>query len=932
MKPSLLLLIVAGIFSSTNTSAQQINGVFTDFAQNNNEWGNTVINTATLENSGYITLGGYYEGAYPTRKMPLVMQINSLGTIRPDFGSSGVFLMSSVNSNNGSTIVDRTFIANTSSSANSNAIIVAGHEEDGDGFLVKSFPTGSRPTAFNGGQIATLSGGGASANGYIEDWRTGPIVYSIRMNGATFGNAKVLVAAFDKENYIPIVSFGDSGTVKISAPDGSIVDQSRPARIALLGTTTPKFFIAFSTIASIGTGTSIAVCCINYTGGKIDSSFGVNGYKTFPTTSRYNITSLLVNDDESVTVGGYGDEGQQSVPSFFTFKNDGSISATSFNYLLGELHPGFGSKNIAAKKTVINAEERIVFAYAHPINTNEQYRIAIASLTPSNGTGTDPLPYTPWLSSEFVSAEPTSIITLLNNAGFIVTGKATRADGTFAGIVLKYTINGLLDANFGTQGVLVINGRQGGTAWSTAAQLPNGKYLAVGNASFLPTDLQKKALILNRFNSNGSIDSSFGTNGTLYAYQSAYSRSVSQLLTLPNGQFLLGGSYYNYQNETGIGTGSDGTKATVYKFNADGTPDNSFGPFNNGRYHFPGYVGMTFSSMKILNDEIYMSGNTATSHTGTARAMILKLSGGGINTGTYLPYLRSMNVFAISETTGNVYVGGADVVGTRQICKVKAGTTNRAGLTDSSFGTNGLVNLPVINSGEYSELREIKIKPGSILAVVDWASATSGSNIVRGVFFTSISQDGVLDTNFGNAGAKFLQLPGASSIAMQQYRWVSNGNRLMIFGQATVNSATKSFVCKVDLNGDLDTSFGTNGVIWPTASFSGNITFDNNGNMLAIKDYGFFKGGALAKLEIPADVYNRINTGSWAGTIDSDWFKPGNWAEGVVPDEYTEVVISNGSVLIGANMHATAYSVKVSGGANLTLGQNATLSITKNNP
>ena len=52
----------------------------------------------------------------------------------------------------------------------------------------------------------------------------------------------------------------------------------------------------------------------------------------------------------------------------------------------------------------------------------------------------------------------------------------------------------------------------------------------------------------------------------------------------------------------------------------------------------------------------------------------------------------------------------------------------------------------------------------------------------------------------------------------------------------------------------------------------------------------------MAKLQIPADVYNRISKASWTGTINNDWFNAGNWAEAVVPDPYTEVVIANGNV------------------------------------
>jgi len=86
--------------------------------------------------------------------------------------------------------------------------------------------------------------------------------------------------------------------------------------------------------------------------------------------------------------------------------------------------------------------------------------------------------HTPWLGSEFLSAEPTAIITLSGNAGFIVAGKATRGNGSMAGIVLKYTTGGTLDPAFGSQGVLIINGHAGGPQWNFATQLSTNKWSA----------------------------------------------------------------------------------------------------------------------------------------------------------------------------------------------------------------------------------------------------------------------------------------------------------------------------------------------------------------------------------------------------------------------------------------------------------------------
>ncbi|MFT3681639.1 MAG: hypothetical protein QM791_15315 [Ferruginibacter sp.] len=916
MKKVLLLLFT---MITTLSFAQQINGVFTDFAKNN-EWANTVINTATLETSGYITLGGYYEGRSPERKVPMLLQINAAGAIRTEF-STWPFLMSFVNSSTVSNMVDKIYLANASSVVNSMQFIVAGHDEYEDGFLVKSFPTGSRPTTFNSGNIKTFDGGAASAKGHIEDWITGPFVYSVRMYGATFAEPRVLLTSFSKETGAPIINFGDSGILRIDASEGYMINASKPVRIIqpTTGVHTNKFYVAFSTIARQGPGGGIDLCRININGGTIDSSFGLNGFKSFSTSSAYHVTSILANSDESVTVGGYGGDGMQSAPSFFTFRTNESVAITSFSNLPGEPNPGLGSKNIAAKKATINGEERIVFAYALPINTNDQYRIAIASLTPGNGVGSDPLAHTPWLGSEFVSAEPTSIVTLSGSTGFIVTGRATRTNGSFAGVVLKYTSTGILDTSFGTQGVLVINGRTGGQQWNWATQLSNNKYMAVGGAEFISGNVQKKALLLSRFNSDGSIDKNFGTNGTLYRYESDYSRNGSNTLALPEGKFLVTGSYYNYQGEPDIGTNTEGNKATLYKFNEDGSTDYSFGPLNNGRYLYP-IAGSSFGNLQLIGDNIYMSVNSSAD-------FVMKLSSGGNLVNTYASGLSLIQDYALNETTGYLYTCGSRTGATpKQVCRA-----NPSGTLDNSFGTDGYAAIPMINASDNNNVTGLKLTPGGkMLVTVQWVSS---GNADYGVSFSSISEAGVVNMSFGTNGVKNLQLPGASKILAHRDKWVGQDNdRLMIFGQATVNNATQGFVCKVDLNGELDPAFGTGGVIWTEETFLGTLGFDNGGNALAIKDYGFYNGIALRKLNIPADVYNRIKTGSWTGTIDSDWFKPGNWAEGVVPDAYTEVIISNGSVLIGAGMHATAYSVRVLGGANLTLGQSATLTITKNNP
>ncbi len=463
--------------------------------------------------------------------------------------------------------------------------------------------------------------------------------------------------------------------------------------------------------------------------------------------------------------------------------------------------------------------------------------------------------------------------------------------------------------------MLIINARGGGPQWRDATQLSTGKYLAVGGAEFIPGNLTKKAILLNRFHANGSIDSSFGFNGSLYHFQSDNARDANEILALPNGEYLVSGSYFSTLYEPGTSTSAADNEGILCKFNSDGSPQLSFGPFNNGRYHFP---SISIGNMKVIANNIYITVNPY------GQVQKLSLNGNAIT--NYASTLSLIQDYTLDESTGNIFAGGnRSGVTAKQVTKIRS-----TGTIDPSYGANGYVNMPMISSDYNTNIRDLKLKPdASLLAVIAWSSPGYAD---YGVFFSSISEAGVLDMGFGTNGIKFLELPGASKIMAHRYKWTGAQNdKFIIFGQATVNNATQGFVCRLDLNGDLDAAFGNNGVIWTTETFVGTIGFDNNGNALAIKDYGFF-GGSLAKLSISADVYNHIKPGSWIGSIDNDWFKPGNWAENTVPDAYTAVNILNGNVLIGGNRQALAWSVNVANGADITVEANSSLELTDHNP
>lgn len=920
--------LVSFLFFFNNVQSQQINGVFTPFAKNN-IWGDVVLNTVTCENSTYITLGGYYEGGLRTvgsgpnpevrpYKVPLLMQLNPYGTLRSNFGNGGFATFSAPMSDLGSCTIDKTHIATASSNPTLLQYIVAGHNEDGDGYMMRTFLSGARPTSYNGGSIRffreTLS---YTRHRFVEDFVSGQ--YTVRKAGISFADQEIKLTGYSASTGAPIAGFGTDGTIDLPVPDNQTYNDTLPVKI-IMGADS-KLYVAFSVKTTSQADEIVLYRIALGATSKIDSSFGTAGMAKWPVPNPYAITSLNYHANETVTVGGYATD-LTGGPSFINFNNSSNTwNITSYSYGLNEPFPGTGCKNSSAKLATISGEERLVFAYAKPTGTTGRFKMAIASYKP--GGGADPLLYEPWLSDEFISAEPAEI-SVAGNTGFVVAGTATRPNGTTAGVVIKYNTDGTIDTGFGLGGSMIINAAA--QAWSDMTQLQDGKYLAVGN-HFVPEERDKVGLLFQKFKSNGEADSSFGINGTAYAYQSRYGRSARHVIEQPDGKFLIGGTYTNYLNEPGIGTGTAGTKATVYRMNADGTPDNSFA--FNGKLHYAGSGGMTYVDLKMQDDTIYLAGNVGTTHAGAGKAYIYKLTPNGSPYSSFLPRLPFIHCFAISKNTGNAFVGGGINGSPKQICKVKRGVPGYGSFADSTFGTNGLVTQAVTNAGEVTEIRDIKIIPGYLFVISTWQQSNSGTS-TAGIYFNQItSDDGVMNMSFGTNGNKFLQLPGATSIALDQFEWINDGYNVLLFGRASVGGVVKGFICKVDVNGELVTGYGTNGVIWTNDVIFTSLSMIRNQNddLVKIENFNLLGGAALSKLKVPAAVFHIMKPGVWIGGIDNDWFKAGNWEAGIVPDDLTEVVISAGNVVIGGNGTANAYNVTIQPGATLTVQQGSSLNV-----
>src|SRR5205814_6580715 len=155
-------------------------------------------------------------------------------------------------------------------------------------------------------------------------------------------------------------------------------------------------------------------------------------------------------------------------------------------------------------------------------------------------------------------------------------GKIVVAGGafplfTFAGNfeVVRYNPNGSLDRSFGNGGIVTTTFPEGSYAFDVALQ-PDGKIIAAGTVfvDFNPGDLSDTDFALYRFNSDGSLDTTFGNGGMVTTDFFGNEDDAFSILIQPDGKI--------------VAVGSANDPATFYDFAAarylsNGTIDTPFG-------------------------------------------------------------------------------------------------------------------------------------------------------------------------------------------------------------------------------------------------------------------------------------------------------------------------------------------------------------------
>jgi uncharacterized delta-60 repeat protein len=256
--------------------------------------------------------------------------------------------------------------------------------------------------------------------------------------------------------------------------------------------------------------------------------------------------------------------------------------------------------------------------------------------------------------------------------------------------LVRYNADGSLDQGFGSGGIVKTAVDSSDFATAVALQA-DGKIVVVDSA---PTDGGFSDFAVVRYNSDGTLDTSFGTNGVVETPPPFFTDAAAKAVVIqPDGKIVVGGH---------TSTSGGGFRFAVLRYNPDGHLDPSFG--SGGKVFDNFGPGFSFEDV---------------------RAIALQADGKIVATG------------AVLDPSSRVDVALARY--------------NADGSRDTSFDGTGHATLNVNGTNDSGEAVAVQANGNVVVAGIYGGPGGSSFLTVR------YNTDGTLDAGFGSGGTAILK-------------------------------------------------------------------------------------------------------------------------------------------------------------------------------
>lgn len=299
----------------------------------------------------------------------------------------------------------------------------------------------------------------------------------------------------------------------------------------------------------------------------------------------------------------------------------------------------------------------------------------------------------------------------------------------------------------------------------------------------------------------GSLDSSFNSNGKRISSLSASNDRIGDLILQPNQHIVT------------VGNNGSLLKSTILRYKPNGAHDSTMGTDGIATSPLP---MISTSGLLQPDGKIVVGGYTSNYAFALTRHMPNGSVDSSFGTNGMVSTSITNNVLDICldvelQADGKIIAfGTTDAAGISDMAMVRY---NPSGSVDSTFGDNGIVIKDIGTNTDDGMSAGVIQTDGKIIVV--------GSSTQQNLYVIRFLNNGNIDSAFGTNGILITNIYANSNNSMQNVRLQNNG-KIVLAGWCTINATSpqEGFLIRLNSNGSLDNSFGSNGI----------VTFNSNQN------------------------------------------------------------------------------------------------------
>lgn len=361
-------------------------------------------------------------------------------------------------------------------------------------------------------------------------------------------------------------------------------------------------------------------------------------------------------------------------------------------------------------------------------------------------------------------------------------------------ILARFNTNGTLDASFGNGGTTTADIGSDNDYLSSLVITPAGKIIAGGYASAGNT----RQFALVQFNTSGTIDNGFGQNGIAKtSFPNADFPYLNSMTLQPDGKIIAVG-----------GTGGD---MAVARYNVNGSPDLTFNQTGQVTRDF----GSTeFAQAVVVGNDgsIYVGGSTIDINDGRQHMIVVRHFNNGLpdpNFNAGLGYVKSTfgdgyeNLHALVKQNDGKIVAAGFYITPEGRSDITVARINPNGSVDLSFGGNGHGYMMIGADSTDENCEYLLLQPDGRIITGGYTGQRENNNYQTRYSGYRLTRNGILEGFI----AKDYRYPYFIYSAV----FHQPDGKLLAMDEETNDSTFSSVLRRFNQNGSPDMSFGNNG-------------------------------------------------------------------------------------------------------------------------